>query len=124
MDALFDIKESWQKNRKRYNIALIIAGFFGFLSYCIVGASLIPYFETTIFTIIPQGLMYLIMMLFANIGYTFLMHIDSLFNHSNQNTLSHKIIYYGYWGISCFLPFSISILLYILHHDGYSNVVN
>lgn len=121
MEKQLGIKDIWQHNRGKYNIALIIAGFLGFMSYCIVGSIVIPspYFEVTIFTTLFQGIMYLFMMGLANIGYVVLMYLDQSINKSNLDSLSHKIIYYGYFGISCFLPFSISILLYIFYHDGY-----
>lgn len=121
MKEQHNIQKSWQKNRIRYNIALIIAGFLAFISYCILGSLVIPspYFEITIFTTIFQGIMYIVMMGIANVGYTLFMYIDHLWNRCNVDALSHKIIFYGYWGISCVLPFSISILLYVLYRDGY-----
>lgn len=102
-------------------MGLIIAGFLGFMSYCYVGTLVIPspYFEVTIFTTLFQGFLYLIMMGLANIGYTILMYLDQLINKSDPNTLSHKIIYYGYFTISFLLPFSISIILFIAYKDGF-----
>lgn len=121
MNEQFCVKEWWQKNRKKYNIALIVSGFLGFISYCIVGGVLIPapYFEVTIFTMLFQGIGYLIMMGIANILYSLLMHVDLSLNKMEEDNLCHKIIYYGYFIISCLLPFSISILLIIFYHDGY-----
>ena len=121
MNEQFCVKEWWRKNRKKYNIALIVSGFLGFISYCIVGAVLIPapYFEVTIFTLLFQGIGYLIMMGIANILYSLSMYVDLYLNKMEEDNLCHKIIYYGYFIISCLLPFSISILLIIFYHDGY-----
>lgn len=60
MNEQFCVKEWWQKNRKKYSIALIVSCFLGFISYCIVGGILIPapYFEATIFTMLFQGVGY------------------------------------------------------------------
>ncbi|MFV0536532.1 MAG: hypothetical protein ACK5M3_04075 [Dysgonomonas sp.] len=117
----FQIIEWWKSHRRRYNIALVIAGILGFISYCIVGGILIPtpYFEVTLFTMFFQGIAYLIMMGVANILYTGFMNIDCTLNPRDENSISHKIVYYGFFGISCLLPFSISIILYICYHDGY-----
>lgn len=113
MAELFNIRKYWLKYRYIYNIALIIAGILGFISYCIVGSTFINYFEVTISAIFFQGIMYLIMMGFANITYTLFMNIDCWINKSNQNNLVHKIIYYGYFALSCLLPFSTSAILII-----------
>ena len=121
MNEEFLVKEWWQQNRKKYNVALIIFGFLGFVSYCIVAEILIPapYFEVTIFSMIPQGIGYLIMMGIANILYSLLMYVDLSLNKMEEDNQLHKVIYYGYFIISCLLPFSISILLIIFYHDGY-----
>lgn len=113
MKKIFDIKKWWQNKRYIYNIALIIGGFLGLISYCIVGNTLFPDFEVTIFTMFFQGIIYLGMMGLANLTYTFFMNIDCWINKSNQDNLIHKFIYYGYFAISCLMPFSISIILII-----------
>lgn len=117
----FCIREWWISHRRKYNIALVIAGFLGFISYCIVGGMLIPapYFEVTLFTIFFQGIAYLVMMGVANLLYTLFMGIDCALNLYDENSFSHKIIYYGFFGVLCLLPFSISIILYICYRDGY-----
>lgn len=115
MEEQFNIKKQWRENWKRYNIALIVAGFFGFMSYCIVGVILVPRFEATIFTTFFQGIAYLIIMGIANMLYFILMNIDYSLNKPDKNSLTHKILYYGYFGISCLLPFSVSIMLFIIY---------
>ena len=121
MEEELKIRDWWQKNRKTYNTALVIVGILGFISYCIVGTILIPspYFEISIFGVFFQGIGYLIMMGVANLLYTATMRMDITLNKAGTNNLYHKVIYYGYFTISCLLPFSMTILLICYYHDGY-----
>lgn len=115
------IKEWWKSRKKKYNIALVIAGIIAFLTYCYVGGKYIPppYFEVTIFSIFFQGIAYLICMAIANGLYTLAMNIDIFSSGYIKNDIIRKVIFYGYFIVSCLLPFTIPLLIYMNYHDGY-----
>jgi hypothetical protein len=67
--------EWWEARRLRYNLALIAAGIGSFLLYCIVCGTILERvvppneIEITIFTVLFQGVGYLLCMGLANVCY-------------------------------------------------------
>ena len=117
-EILSAAKQWWWRNRLKYNIGLIIAGFIAFMLYCILGPIIIePHeeFEETIFQIAFQGFAYLIMMGIANIFYTLGWAIDSSFNKNNSQIFRERLFAVGYW-FSFALPilFILSIMVRFL----------
>ena len=106
----------WSARRLRYNFGLIAAGIAAFFAYCIVLAifsDAIPDAEVTIFTILFQGIGYLICMGLANICY-FLGPLSERFLHPTDPEAYRRIAFgLGFW-FSVALPFSIPALLTFL----------
>lgn len=108
----------WKQHRLRYNIALIVAGVLAFVSYCYVASMLIAQnlltdFEVTLFSMLFQFIFYLTMLFIANMGYTLFMKFDEAIDKSNVDRITHKILFYGYFVVSCLVPFSITLLFYL-----------
>lgn len=107
-------KKWWKDHRRKYNIALVIAGIISFICYVIVGANLImPFdgeFEITIFTTFFQGVGYLILILIANVFYNLGYIVDNAFNEGNNEKFRQNVFKIGYW-FSVSLPFLIPLLL-------------
>lgn len=82
------IKNWWSEKRTNYNLGLVVSGILAFVLYVILGVNLImPYdddFEITLFTIVPQGIGYLIMILIANLLYSLGVSCD--LNYNKENT--------------------------------------
>ena len=108
-EILSAAKQWWWRNRLKYNIGLIIAGFIAFMLYCILGPIIIaPHeeFEETLFEMAFQGVAYLIMMGIANVFYTLGLIIDCSFNENNSQLFRERLFRLGYW-----FSFALPILL-------------
>ena len=111
-------KEWWEKKRLNYNIGLLISGILAFILYIIVVEFIVMKSEKnwegeiTIFTILFQGIGYLVMIGIANLFY-YLGQVSELIiepeNSEKYRNLTYKI---GYW-FSCGIPFLIPISLLI-----------
>ena len=110
-------KEWWRKKRVKYNIGLIISGLLAFILSIIVVELIVTKSEKnwegelTIFSILFQGIGYLIMIGIANLFY-YLGSVSELIiepkNPEKYRNLTYKI---GYW-FSCGIPFLIPISLF------------
>lgn len=102
------IKEWWSQRRLNYNLGLIISGFIAFVLYVILGINLImPYdfeFEITLFTIVFQGIGYLVMIVIANLFYSLGVRQDLNCNKGNTNDFRENLYNLGFW-FSVSLPF-------------------
>ena len=109
----------WRQRRKPYNIGLIVAGILAFLCY----AAVLSIFhrddrlldiEITVFTILFQGVGYLIMMLIANLFYNLGPLTESFCNPRHPELFRRIIFSCGFW-FSIALPFVVpGFLLFIL----------
>ncbi len=118
MDNKQAIENFWSARRIKYNIGLVIAGFSAFVCYAFVGGLLhIRDFEITLFTMIFQGIGYLVMMLVANVCYSLGAAYDQATNKQGDLATSQWFYNLGFW-FSFALPFSIPILLVILSLTG------
>ncbi|MCD0457208.1 hypothetical protein LPB85_17290 [Chryseobacterium sp. LC2016-27] len=110
------IKDWWVERRLNYNIGLIISGFIAFILYVFVGVNFImPYdeeFDITLFTIVFQGIGYLIMIVFANLFYS--LGVTEDLNHNKENTddFRKNLFNLGFW-FSVSLPFLAPLWLLI-----------
>ncbi len=111
-------KEWWRKKRLNYNVGLIVSGILAFILYLIIVEFIVMKSEKnwegelTIFTILFQGIGYLIMIGIANLFY-YLGPVSELIieskNSEKYRNLTYKI---GFW-FSCGVPFLIPISLFI-----------
>jgi len=110
------IREWWNDKRYLYNLGLFISGIIAFVLYVIVGVNLImPYdedFEITLFTILFQGIGYLIMIVFANLFYS--LGVTEDLNHNKENTddFRKNVFNLSFW-FSVSLPFLAPLWLLI-----------
>ncbi|MFY1046813.1 hypothetical protein [Chryseobacterium sp. GP-SGM7] len=110
------IREWWSDKRYLYNLGLILSGIIAFIIYVIVGVNFImPYdeeFEITLFTIVFQGIGYLIMIVFANLFYS--LGVTEDLNHNKENTddFRKNLFNLGFW-LSVSLPFLAPLWLLI-----------
>ena len=113
---MLEAKDWWKIKRRKYNIGLVIAGALAFISYVIVGETLIlPYddeFEITLLTTFFQGVGYLLMIGIANLFYEFGLLFDKKFNKSNSEVFRKRLFNLGFY-FSISLPFLIPIILVI-----------
>lgn len=111
-----EIKEWWSDKRYHYNLGLILSGIIAFVLYVIVCVNLImPYdedFDITLFTIIFQGISYLIMIGFANLFYSLGVIHDLNYNKENTNDFRKNLFNLGFW-FSVSLPFLAPLWLLI-----------
>jgi len=113
----------WSARRLRYNIGLVVAGILAFIAYAVIGSTLLPVdadFEVTLFTILFQGVGYLVMIAVANVCY-FLGPLSERFVRPTDPERYRRICYrLGFW-FSVLLPFSIPTLLAALavFHPSY-----
>ena len=110
-------KKWWSGKRLKYNIGLIISGFLAFIAYSIVVGYVIPPapdVEITLFTIIFQGIGYLIMMGVANIFYSLGEFSEEIIKPKNVNGFRKRTFNIGFW-VSCGLPFLIPIILLLTY---------
>ncbi|MGD1319630.1 hypothetical protein [Chryseobacterium sp. 2R14A] len=110
------IRKWWNDKRYLYNLGLFISGIIAFVLYVIVGVDLImPYdedFEITLFTIVFQGIGYLIMIVSANLFYS--LGVSEDLNHNKENTddFRENLFNLGFW-FSVSLPFLAPLWLLI-----------
>lgn len=111
-----EIKEWWSNKRYIYNLGLILSGIIAFILYVIVGVNFImPYdedFDITLFTIVFQGISYLVMIVFANLFYSLGVINDLNNNKENTNDFRKNLFNLGFW-FSVSLPFLAPLLLLI-----------
>ena len=109
-------KEWWNSRRSKYNLGLVITGISAFILYCILGIFLIaPHdlnFEITIFSILFQGIGFLIMILLANICYQFGFIIDKTFNKTNSEKYRERLFNFGYY-FSISLPLLVPLMIVV-----------
>lgn len=113
------IKDWWTERRLYYNVGLIVSGIVAFIVYMILGVTLImPYdndFEITLFTIVFQGIEYVIMMLIANLFYALGNRIDLDLNKENSAKFRKRLFNIGF-GFSVALPFLAPIMILITYY--------
>jgi len=109
-DRVKEIDKWWADRRFNYNKGLVLSGFAAFIVYSLVGSSLIPDFEITLFTIFFQSIGYVIMILIANVFYDLGELIDLNHNENGKKDFRNRSYQIGFW-FSCALPFSIPLLL-------------
>lgn len=113
------IKDWWTERRLYYNVGLIVSGIVAFIVYTILGVTLImPYdndFEITLFTIVFQGIGYVIMMLIANLFYSLGNRIDLDLNKENSAKFRKRLFNIGF-GFSVALPFLVPIMILITYY--------
>ncbi|KQK24326.1 hypothetical protein AR438_16995 [Chryseobacterium aquaticum] len=111
-----EIKEWWSNKRYIYNLGLILSGIIAFILYVIVGVNFImPYdedFDITLFTIVFQGISYLVMIVFANLFYSLGVINDLNNNKENTNDFRKNLFNLGFW-FSVSLPFLAPLWLLI-----------
>lgn len=105
----------WRVRRLRYNVALIAAGILAFIAYVVVGFTLLPReeeFEVTIFSILIQGIGFLLMVGVANVLYFLGPVSEGIVRPHNPERYRHLCFRLGFW-FSVLLPLSIPALLAI-----------
>jgi hypothetical protein len=110
------IKNWWQVKRRKYNIGLILAGVTAFILYTVFASYAFydePNFEITLFTIIFQGIGYLIMMAFANLFYNLGAWVDRRYNNQNSESFRQKLYNTGFY-FSISIPFLIPLFALIM----------
>jgi len=116
------IKDWWTEKRSKYNVGLIVSGILAFILYVILGVNLImPYdedFEITLFTIVPQGIGYLIMILIANLLYSLGFSCDLNHNKENTEKFRENLFHLGFW-LSVSLPFLAPLMILISYFLNY-----
>jgi hypothetical protein len=117
----------WKARRRRYNVALIIAGIAAFLCYAAVvdtwidaqrpeGAGEGEGAEITLFTIAFQGVGYLIAMAMANVCYNLGPLSERIFQPADIERWRRTTYALGF-GFSVALPFAIPVLTWwVLRH--------
>jgi hypothetical protein len=117
-EPLIESREWWRGQRKRYNIGLIVAGLLAFVLY----VGVVEFFqqdkrmadlEITLFTIIFQGVGYLIMMLIANLFFNLGAVAESILDPTNPDRFRTITFNLGFW-FSVALPFLIPGLLVLM----------
>ena len=106
-------KKWWSEKRLKYNVGLVVSGFLAFFVYCVVVKYVIPPapdVEITLFTIIFQGIGYLIMIGIANIFYNIGEFSEKIIKPKNIEQYRNRTFHLGFW-FSCGLPFLIPIIL-------------
>jgi hypothetical protein len=108
-----DTQDWWQSKRLDYNIWLIIAGILSFLIYGSLVWSFpeaVPEAEITAFTVIFQGVGYLIAMGIANLCFYAGQISEDLFKPKNLEQYRQITYQLGKW-FSFILPFMIPMLI-------------
>ncbi len=110
-------KKWWSEKRTKYNIGLILSGMIAFVCYSLVVRYVIPPapdVEITLFTLLFQGVGYLIFMSIANVFYSAGAAIEN--RCKPKNTLQFRIRTFNLgFALSCLIPFSIPIILLIYY---------
>jgi len=116
------ISQWWAQRRKNYNIGLVISGVSAFFYYLIaltikshadIHNADPERFEFTLFTILFQGIGYLIMMGVANLFYFLGPFVDRMVNTNGSEKFRITLYNIGFW-FSCLLPFTIPFLVLTL----------
>jgi hypothetical protein len=107
----------WSGHRRRYNVALLIAGFAGFLCYAISIQLCIELhapgdWEITIFTTVFQGFAYLVAMGMANVCYFLGPWAERVIEPLNVATFRTTAFWLGLW-FSALLPLTPSAVLFV-----------
>ena len=106
----------WSVRRLRYNVALVVAGLLAFIAYVAVGSTLLPRdaeFEVTVFTMLFQGIGYLLMIGLANVFYSLGPMSERVLRPRDPERYRHICFRLGFW-FSVLLPFSIPAVLAVL----------
>jgi hypothetical protein len=105
----------WHEKRGKYNLGLIISGILAFILYALVIEFIVPFdtdVEITLFTIIFQGIGYLVMMGIANLLYNLGAYSEKIIKPKNIDKYRKQTFNLGFW-FSCGLPFLIPLVLLI-----------
>ncbi len=108
-------KKWWREKRIKYNISLVLSGMIAFVCYSLVVRYVIPPapdVEITIFTILFQGMGYLIFMILANIFYSIGSFLEDIIKPKNTLLYRRRTFNTGLC-FSCSLPFFTPIILLI-----------
>ncbi len=105
----------WNARRLQYNIALVISGVLAFIAYATVASFVVPPedFEITIFTILFQGVGYLVLIGIANICYCLGPVSEKIAKPRDLLHYRQTCYRVGFW-FSVLLPFSIPGLMIVL----------
>jgi hypothetical protein len=114
---MLSASEWWRERRKQYNIGLIVAGVLAFASYAAVVhwrnlSGVARGIDVTLFTMLFQGVGYLIMMAVANILYFSGPRLELALNPDNVSRYRRITFGCGFW-CSVFLPFTVPLLLFL-----------
>jgi hypothetical protein len=117
MHSLADESFRWWLDRlPKYNLGLVIAGISAFIAYVLIGSLLLPAteeFEVTFFTLLVQGLGYLIMMVVANVCYFIGPVSESVLRPDDVVRYREKSYKFA-CQLSFALPFCVPVMLLIV----------
>jgi hypothetical protein len=118
--SLLTTDKWWASRRRRYNVALVVAGLLAFICYAIVVDWCIRIepsgdFEITLFTTAFQGVGYLFMMAIANVCYYLGPFSERVVRPTNVAVYRNTTFRLGFW-FSVLLPFTIPTALAISCH--------
>lgn len=107
----------WSDKRGQYNLGLILSGLLAFILYAIVVEFIVPSdidIEITIFTMLFQGIGYLVMMVIANLFFNLGALSERIIKPKNIDLYRNRAFILGFW-FSCGLPFLLPLYLVILY---------
>ena len=107
----------WNEKRSKYNLGLVISGILAFILYALIIEFIVPFdtdVEITLFTIIFQGIGYLIMIGIANLFYNLGALSEKISNPKNIEQYRQITFNLGFC-FSCSLPFLIPLILLITY---------
>ena len=113
IDDLCATSAWWQSKRVLYNISLVFAGLLAFVCYAFVlsiFSDVIKDAEITLFTILFQGIGYLVMMCVANVLYNLGPLLETKIKPKKVGRYRRITFRLGYW-FSVSLPFCVPLLL-------------
>ena len=106
--------EWWATRRWRYNLGLVISGLVAFIAYAIIFWTFEERFgpdtEITVFTIIFQGIGYMLMIGLANLFYFLGPFCEQMVAPNDLDRFRRRLFALGFW-FSCALPFSVPVLV-------------
>lgn len=106
----------WLERLPRYNVGLAVAGFLAFTAYVLVGSLLLSddeKFEVTFFTILLQGIGYLVLMVIANVCYMIGPVSEGILRPDDVRQYRERWYKLG-CRFSFALPFCVPVLLLIM----------
>ena len=106
----------WLSRLPKYNLGLVIAGVSAFFVYVLIGSLLLPAkdeFEVSFFTVLLQGIGYMIMMVIANVCYFIGPVSESVLRPDDVSQYREKFYKFGS-RFSFALPFSAPLMLMIV----------